>query len=135
MSLRKEGASKSAVVSFLIATPQTGVDSIVATYSLMGLPFAVIRPITALITALFGGQLVNFFDKDEAESQHEEHSCCHQEAADGHDEDHCCCCHDDSEEDHCCCHEGEEHSHEEAECCHCHHDDSSEVKGFWQKTT
>ena len=39
MSLRKEGASKGAVVSFLIATPQTGVDSILATYGLMGLPF------------------------------------------------------------------------------------------------
>lgn len=38
MSLRKEGASKGAVVSFLVATPQTGVDSIMATFSLMGLP-------------------------------------------------------------------------------------------------
>ena len=47
MSLRKEGASKGAVLSFLIATPQTGVDSILATYSLMGLPFAIIRPIAA----------------------------------------------------------------------------------------
>ena len=36
MSLRKEGASRGAVVSFLIATPQTGVDSIAATYGLMG---------------------------------------------------------------------------------------------------
>ena len=52
MSLRKEGASKGAVASFLIATPQTGVDSILATYSLMGWPFAVIRPIAALATAL-----------------------------------------------------------------------------------
>ena len=34
MSLKKEGASKGATVSFLIATPQTGVDSIMATYSL-----------------------------------------------------------------------------------------------------
>jgi len=133
MSLRKEGASKSAVVSFLIATPQTGVDSIVATYSLMGLPFAIIRPITALIPALFGGQLVNFFDRDEAEPQHEEHGCCHQESEKQHGEDHCCCCQDEAEEDHCCCHHDENHSHEEAGSCHCHHDDSSEAKGFWQK--
>ena len=54
MSLRREGASKGAVVSFLIATPQTGVDSIFATYSLMGLPFAVVRPIAALFTAIIG---------------------------------------------------------------------------------
>lgn len=59
MSLRREGASKGAVVSFLIATPQTGVDSIIATYSLMWLPFAVLRPIAALLTALWGGFLVN----------------------------------------------------------------------------
>lgn len=59
MSLRKEGASKSATVSFLIATPQTGVDSIIATYSLLGLPFAIIRPIAALVTSLLGGLLVS----------------------------------------------------------------------------
>ena len=59
MSLRREGASKGAVASFLIATPQTGVDSIIATYSLMGLPFAILRPFIAFLTALFGGQMVN----------------------------------------------------------------------------
>lgn len=64
MSLRREGASKGATVSFLIATPQTGVDSIVATFSLMGWAFAIIRPVVALITALFGGVLVDAFDKE-----------------------------------------------------------------------
>ena len=59
MSLHKEGASHGAVVSFLIATPQTGVDSILATYSLMGLPFAIIRPVAALFTALLGGMFAN----------------------------------------------------------------------------
>ena len=66
MSLRKEGASKGATVSFLIATPQTGVDSIIATYALMGFPFALIRPIVALITALLGGTLVNAFEPSDA---------------------------------------------------------------------
>ena len=65
MSLRREGASKGAVVSFLIATPQTGVDSIFATYSLMGLPFAVVRPIVAFFTALIGGTFVNMEEKRE----------------------------------------------------------------------
>lgn len=59
VGLRKEGASHGACTSFLIATPQTGVDSIAATYSLMGLPFAVVCPIAALFTAMFGGWLVN----------------------------------------------------------------------------
>lgn len=63
MSLKKEGASKGATVSFLIATPQTGVDSIIATYSLLGLPFALVRPVAALVTSLFGGQMVNWLDK------------------------------------------------------------------------
>ncbi len=61
MSLRKEGASKGATVAFLISTPQTGVDSIIATYSLMGLPFALLRPVIAFVTALFGGFMVNRF--------------------------------------------------------------------------
>jgi len=64
MSLRREGASKGATVSFLVSTPQTGVDSIIATYSLMGLPFAVIRPLVAFFTAIFAGQLVNTFDAE-----------------------------------------------------------------------
>ena len=67
MSLRREGGSKGATTAFLIATPQTGVDSIIATYSLMGLPFAIIRPIVALVTALFGGQLVNLTEGKDAE--------------------------------------------------------------------
>ncbi|MBR7156918.1 MAG: permease, partial [Bacteroidales bacterium] len=65
MSLRKEGASKGATISFLISTPQTGVDSIIATYSLMGLPFALLRPVIAFATALFGGFLTNRFTNSE----------------------------------------------------------------------
>lgn len=66
VSLRRQGASKAATTSFLIATPQTGVDSIAATYSLLGLPFALIRPIAALVGAVFGGLAVGRFagDKD-----------------------------------------------------------------------
>ncbi len=65
MSLRREGASKGATASFLIATPQTGIDSILATYGLMGLPFAIIRPIAALLTSIFGGALVNAMEGKE----------------------------------------------------------------------
>lgn len=70
MSLRKEGASKGATLAFLIATPQTGVDSIIATYSLMGLPFALLRPLAALATSLLGGTLMNLFDDERGESTH-----------------------------------------------------------------
>lgn len=61
IGLRKERASKGAVASFLIATPQTGIDSILATFSLMGLGFAIVRPVAALITGICGGLLVNRF--------------------------------------------------------------------------
>lgn len=67
MSLRREGASRGATTSFLIATPQTGVDSIIATYSLMGLPFAVLRPIAALLTSVVGGSMVNYVCKEKDE--------------------------------------------------------------------
>ncbi len=61
VSLRRQGASPAAATSFLIATPQTGVDSIAATYSLLGLPYAIIRPVAALAGALFGGLAVGKF--------------------------------------------------------------------------
>ena len=61
MALHKEGASKGSVISFLIATPQTGIDSIIATYSLLGLPFAIIRPIAAFCTSIFAGLVTNIF--------------------------------------------------------------------------
>lgn len=71
MSLRKEGASRGATVSFLIATPQTGIDSIIATYSLMGLPFALLRPFVALTTSLVGGCIVNKWDEKDTETNEE----------------------------------------------------------------
>ncbi|MFI3279468.1 MAG: permease [Rikenellaceae bacterium] len=69
MSLKKEGASAGATVAFLIATPQTGVDSILATYGLLGLPFAILRPIVALIVGLFGGVLTDQFSGEEQSSK------------------------------------------------------------------
>lgn len=63
ISFNKNGASKGATVSFLISTPQTGVDSILVTYSLLGLPFALIRPVAAFITGIVGGEITNITDK------------------------------------------------------------------------
>ncbi len=58
VAMRRNGASRAASTSFLISTPQTGVDSIAATWSLLGPAFAIVRPIAALVTALFGGVAV-----------------------------------------------------------------------------
>ncbi len=64
ISFYKNGASKGATVSFLISTPQTGVDSILVTYSMLGLPFALIRPIVAFVSGIFGGAFTSFYAKD-----------------------------------------------------------------------
>ncbi len=64
ISFYKNGASKGATNSFLISTPQTGVDSIFATYSMLGWPFAVLRPIVAFFTGIAGGALTNWLIKD-----------------------------------------------------------------------
>ena len=106
MSLRKEGASKGSVASFLIATPQTGVDSIIATFSLMGWPFAIVRPVAALVTAIFGGAVVNAADKTDGNMAE------HADMKDNHGHSH-------------------SHSHDD-DHCHCH-DEKGHGHGFWAK--
>jgi len=61
----KNGASRGASTSFLISTPQTGVDSILATYAMLGLPLAIIRPLVALFTGVGGGALANWAERKE----------------------------------------------------------------------
>jgi len=61
--LRKEGAGKGATISFLSSTPTTGVDSIFATYSLLGPIYAIIRPVAAFFAGILGGTMTNIFDK------------------------------------------------------------------------
>jgi uncharacterized protein len=67
--MSKSGASKGATISFLISTPQTGVDSIFATYGMMGPVFAIFRPLAALIMGILGGTFINAIDKDEPEKK------------------------------------------------------------------
>jgi uncharacterized membrane protein YraQ (UPF0718 family)/copper chaperone CopZ len=65
LSLYKRGASRGAATAFLITTPQTGVDSILVTYAMLGplgLVFAIVRPISAFLNGLLGGALVTWFD-------------------------------------------------------------------------
>jgi uncharacterized membrane protein YraQ (UPF0718 family) len=64
-SIKKSGASKGATLSFLISTPITGVDSIMATYGIFGWIFTIYRAITSMIIAMVAGILTNIFDKDE----------------------------------------------------------------------
>jgi len=57
LALRKKGASRESTVSFLISTPETGVDSVLITYGLLGPVMALVRPLAAVVTAVAAGLL------------------------------------------------------------------------------
>jgi uncharacterized membrane protein YraQ (UPF0718 family) len=82
MSLRKHGASRGAAVSFLLSTPQTGVDSIFVTYALLGPVFAIFRPIAAFVTGIVGGVMVNLFG-DSLENGSQQNLNCEDECCSG----------------------------------------------------
>ncbi len=68
-SIKKSGASKGATLSFLISTPITGVDSIMATYGIFGWIFTLYRAVTSMIIAMVAGILTNIFDKEEIKEE------------------------------------------------------------------
>ena len=80
-SLRKNKASKGATVSFLVSTPQTGVDSIIATYGILGPIFALFRPVVSFLTGILSGALVNVFGSNDPTptdaSEVSAPTCCH----------------------------------------------------------
>lgn len=65
VGLRRSGASKAATTSFLVSTPETGVDSVAVSYVLLGPFMAVVRPIAAVTSAIVAGLLVGRDDPDE----------------------------------------------------------------------
>ena len=70
-SIKKSGASKGATLSFLISTPITGIDSILATYGIFGWIFTLYRALTSMIIAMVAGILTNIFDKEtESKADH-----------------------------------------------------------------
>lgn len=84
LAIRKAGASKGATSSFLVATPETGVDSISFSYAVLGPIFAMARPIGALTSAIVAGILVNAIDKEDeqiAEVEATCGSCCSKKSA------------------------------------------------------
>ena len=64
-ALKKQGASNGAVTSFLISTPESGVDSIAITYALMDPIMTVVRPVAAFVTAFAAGLTENLLGKPE----------------------------------------------------------------------
>jgi uncharacterized membrane protein YraQ (UPF0718 family) len=85
ITLKKSGATNAATASFIISTPETGVDSISLTYALMDLPMTIIRPVAAFFSAWTAGILNFCFNKEEKTVKVEaKKSCCaHPEQHDG----------------------------------------------------
>jgi uncharacterized membrane protein YraQ (UPF0718 family) len=88
MGIRRSGASKASTASFLVATPETGVDSIGITYALMGPIMAIARPIAAITSAIVAGLFVLWFGKQENTTEPEPqpkttNNCCHKASVAG----------------------------------------------------
>ncbi|MBD3286239.1 SO_0444 family Cu/Zn efflux transporter [candidate division WOR-3 bacterium] len=62
-TLHSSGASKGATLAFLISTPTSGVDSILATYSLLGPVFTIYRIFASFVAGVFSGVSANIFDR------------------------------------------------------------------------
>jgi uncharacterized membrane protein YraQ (UPF0718 family) len=85
--LRRSGASASATSSFLVATPETGIDSVSVSYALLGPVFAVYRPIAAIMSAIITGWLVSTISEDKvsnksADNDASSKTCCRKQSSD-----------------------------------------------------
>lgn len=93
LGLRRSGASKSSTISFLVSTPETGVDSVSVSYALLGPLFAIIRPIAAVASAIYAGIMVKVFgDSDSKVNKTAEpvSSCCESETTKPVESSSCC---------------------------------------------
>lgn len=109
LSLRRNGASREATVSFLISTPETSIDSVSVTYALMGPAMAVYRPIAALVSAVSTGLLTLLAGEDRQLAAQGEPvaACCSTETGKS-----CCDSHGASS----CC-DTDDHGHQDDTCC------------------
>lgn len=85
-SLHKGGASRGATAAFISSTPQTGVDSIFATYSLMGGLFTAVRVIVAFVSGIITGFLIELFCSRQSQGEEDsnkkvQESCCNATAS------------------------------------------------------
>ena len=117
LGLRRSGASKSSTISFLVSTPETGVDSVSVSYALLGPLFAIIRPIAAVASAMYAGIMVKVFgDSDSKVNKTAEHvsSCCESETTKPVESSSCCSTKADVAQPSSCCsssqHESGNHS-------------------------
>ena len=75
--LRQSGLSEGGTAAFLVATPETGVDSILLTYSLTDPLMTVARPVTAFVSAVAAGLWVHPSSQGESLAVEAEAPSCH----------------------------------------------------------
>ncbi len=85
--MKKEGANRGAVTSFVIATPESSIDSISVTWALLDPIMTIVRPVCAFLMAVTAGLGVNFLHKDMHEASSEaagasscDQACCKEDA-------------------------------------------------------
>ncbi|RLV58754.1 permease [Parashewanella curva] len=143
VGLRRSGASKAATTTFLVSTPETGVDSVSVSYVLLGPFMAIVRPIAAVMSAITAGLLVGADDKsdesvaEKTEPKSESSSCCSSKSKEP--ESTSCCSSDakvEPESSSCCSSATEEkshsHSHVNDDDC-CSSEPSATSASFWGK--
>lgn len=81
MGIRRAGASKASTASFMVATPETGVDSIGVTYALMGPVMAITRPVSAIFSAVVTGLMVRWVAVESPSQESPVTGCCKKKAA------------------------------------------------------
>lgn len=84
VTLQKQGANTGAVTSFMISTPESGIDSIAITYALLDPIMTVARPVVAFITAAVAGVAENLLEKRSSDTQvHPDLTCPVDQCCDG----------------------------------------------------
>ena len=67
--LRRQGANRGATAAFLVATPESGVDSIAVSWALLDPLLTVARPVAAFVSAVAAGVAQNLFFFSEEKPQ------------------------------------------------------------------
>jgi hypothetical protein len=84
VTLQKQGANKGAVTSFMISTPESGIDSIAITYALLDPIMTVARPVVAFFTAAIAGVAENLLEKSGCDTRvHPDLTCPVDQCCDG----------------------------------------------------
>lgn len=64
LALHKQGASKGSCISFIVSTPQTGIDSMWLTAGVLGWPFTILKVISSIIMGIIAGHFSGGLNKD-----------------------------------------------------------------------